>query len=84
MATNPIQQIFSPTVQAVSNLNNATSTGLYSFSSSTSNAPIADANGNVLVIKGPVAITQIAVTGNRLFVRRYAGASTGWNAWAEK
>lgn len=38
--------------------------------------------GNLIVIASDMAISQIAIVSNKLFVRRLANSS--WNEWSEK
>ena len=69
------------TSQFVTNLNDAVNTGFYDYNNSGSNIPMQYA-GNVLVIAGSNVITQLAMSVDKVFVRRYANGA--WNNWTER
>lgn len=71
----------SSNAKRIVDFDDAITTGFYFFYGDAANVPTAT-GGNLIVIASEVAISQIAIASNRLFVRRYFNSA--WNEWSEK
>ena len=71
----------SSNAKRIVDFDDAITTGFYIFYGNAANVPTAT-GGNLIVIASEVAISQIAIASNRLFVRRYFNSA--WNEWSEK